>query len=330
MVVEQVNKAGGINGRKIELFILDNGSDPAKLLANLKLFKEKHNCVAMMTGVTTGVNLAAKAWAEQNHIPIISPDSQGQQLWQREGKAWWFRAHSVDILFAEVTLLRAKELGHTKIGVEGTTLSWGRDSLKGLKEIAPKYGVSIVGDVLCEPKSKDLSIQVRKLKDTGATAVILADYEAELGVWARGYMNIGWKPYSISLSGSTFYGALKTYPVELFEGWETVQLMDINKPIVKKVWDEYEAYTGKRYEDEKVPRTWDAIGLLIEGIKLSGNPDDPEAIRDALYKIKDFPIAIGRMGSKGSFVIGRNHLLGVEDIPIYVVRSGRFIPVQRK
>jgi hypothetical protein len=36
------------------------------------------------------------------------------------------------------------------------------------------------------------------------------------------------------------------------------------------------------------------------------------------------------METKGSFEIGRNYFLGVKDIPVYVVRSGRFVPVQRK
>lgn len=324
MLVEETNKAGGINGRPVEVPTLDNGGDPAKILANLKLFKERDKCVAMMAGVTTTVNLAAAKWAEENQIPIMSPDPMSHRLWVKTGKAWWFRTQGVDVLFAEVCLRRAKELGHKKIGFEGTTLSWGKDVLDILKELAPQIGVEIVGHVFCEPKSKDLSIQAKTLRDTGATAVVMAEYEAEHGVWARAYKNIGWKPYSVSVSGSTLYAAIQTYPPELFEGWETVQLQDVNKPLVKEVWSRYEKYTGKRYEDEKVPRTWDATRLLFEAIRLCGNPDSPVAIRDAFYKIKDFPVALGRQNTKGSYEIGRNHILKLEDIPIYVVKSGKY------
>jgi branched-chain amino acid transport system substrate-binding protein len=327
MVVEELNKAGGIDGRPIELFILDNGADPAKILANLKLFKQKHKCVAMFTGVTSTVNLAAVKWLEQNKIPSISPDPMSDRLWKREGKAWFFRTQIPNLLAVERCLNRAKELGHTKVAFEGSTLAWSTDAFSALKKLAPNYGIDFVGEVLCEPKSKDLTIQAKNLRDTGATAVIMAEYEAELGVWARALKNIGWKPYLISLSGANLYTSINLYSPELFEGWETIQLIDTEKPLVKEVWDKYEAYSGKSYRDEKVPRTWDAIQLLIEAIKLSGNPDSSAAIRDGFYKIKDFPIAVGGKTTKGSFEIGRNHLLKVEDIPVYVVKSGEFVPI---
>ena len=155
----------------------------------------------------------------------------------------------------------------------------------------------------------------------------MAEYEAELGVWARALKNIGWQPYLISLSGATLHTAINLYSPELFENWETIQLIDTAKPLVTKVWDKYERHTGKSYKDEKVPRTWDAIQLLIEAIKLSGNPDSSTAIRDGYYKIKDFPVAIGTKTTKGSFAIGRNHLLKVQDIPLYVVKSGAYVPI---
>ena len=80
----------------------------------------------------------------------------------------------------------------------------------------------------------------------------------------------------------------------------------MTKPAVKQLWDKYEKYTGKRYEDETVLRTCDAINLLLEAIRLSGDPDGPEAIREGFYKINNFPIALGRKQTMGSFEIGRN------------------------
>jgi branched-chain amino acid transport system substrate-binding protein len=328
MVLEELNKAGGIDGRPVELFVLDNGSDPAKMIANLKLLKQKHKSVAMFIGVTSTVNLAAKPWLEKNQIPAISPDPMSDRLWQHEGKSWFFRTQIPNLLAVERVLKRAKDLGHTKIGFEGSTLAWSTDALSAVKKMAPKAGLDFVGEALCEPKSKDLTIQAKNLRATGATAVVMAEYEAELGVWARALKNIGWNPYLISLSGGNLYATASMYSPELFEGWETIQLIDTTKPLVQEVWKKYEAYTGKSVLDEKAPRTWDAIQLLIEAIKLSGNPDDSAAIRDAFYKIKNFPVATGSKTTTGSFEIGRNHLLTVDDIPVYVMKSGKLVPVQ--
>ena len=328
MVRDEVNKAGGINGRPIDLTILNNGGDPAKILANLKLLKQKHGCVAMLVGVHTTNNLVAKKWAEENQIPMITPDPMSDRLIVKERKAWWFRTQVPNSVGLEVTLRRAKELGYKKIGFEGSTLAFGRDALNGIQKMAPEYGLDFVGSVLCEPKSRDLSIQAKKLRDTGATAVITAEYENETGVFARGMKTIGWSPYVISIAGSSIAEVLKSAVATLIEGWETMQLIDVTKPLCREIWDKYEAYTGKRFEGEQPPRNWDAIQLLLEAVRLGGNPDDPAAIRNGFYKIKNFPIAIGRKNTMGSFEIGRNHLLEAKDVPVYVVKSGKMIPVE--
>jgi len=325
MVVKEVNAAGGINGRPIKLFVQDNAADPAKTVGILKMFKELNKCTAIIQGVTSSTGIAAKAWAEQNYIPIISPDPATDQLIQKEGKSWWFRTEVPISIRILTSLPRLKELGHDKVGFEGSTLAWGTDGLRSLKEYAPKYNVKVVGEVLCEPKTKDLTIQAMRLRDAGAQAVICVEYEAEGGVWARALKSIGWKPYLFHGSAAVFATTLRTNPPELFEDWEIAQQIDLTKPAVKKVWDKYETYTGKRYEDEKIPRTWDAVHLLLEAIKLSGNPDDPEAIREGFYKIKNFPLAVGRKDTMGSFEIGRNHLVTEKDMVIYVTKSGKLV-----
>jgi branched-chain amino acid transport system substrate-binding protein len=329
-VVKEANDAGGINGRPIKLFVLDNGSDPSKVTGNLKMLKELNKCVAMMEGVNSTCGIAAKAWADRNHIPIMTEGAMTDLVLQREGKAWFFKSCGSTWAHADATLKRLKELGYTKVAFQGSTLAWGVDVLDTVKKQAPKIGVQLVGEVLCEPKSKDLTIQAMKLRDTGAQAVICADYEAEIGVWARALKTIGWKPFSFSYSSGLLSTAMKISPPELFEGWETTQIIDDSKPLVKKIWNQYEALSGKRWDDDQTPRAWDGMSLLLEAVKLSGKPDDPAAIRDGFYKIKGFPIACGRLDSKGSFAIGRNESLTPDDMMVYTVKSGKLVVVKKK
>jgi branched-chain amino acid transport system substrate-binding protein len=329
MVVKQVNDSGGINGRPIKLFVLDNASDPAKAIANVKMFKDLNKCSAIVQGVTSTVSLAVRAWAEENQIPVIAPDPASDQLWQKSGKAWLFRTEVPTSLRILAALPRLKKLGYTKVSFEGSTLAWGTDALKELKKNAGAYGIEVVGEVLVEPKTKDLTIQATRLRQSGASAVVVAEYEAESGVWARAMKGIGWKPFVYHGSPAVYASTLGMYSADLFEGWEVVQTIDTTKPLVQEVWKKYETYTGKRYEDEKGPRTWDAINLIIEALRKCGNPDDPTAIRDALYKLDDYERAVGRKGSKGGFATGRNHLVEVGDMVPYVTKSGKLVPVEQ-
>lgn len=323
MATEEVNAAGGIFGRPIELFILDNGSDPAKSVATLKRFVELNRCVACISCGTSTTGIADKAWAEKNHIPVIATATMSDKLIHKEGKTWWFRTYTPGCEATGSILLRIKNLGYTKVAFAGTPLAWGTSMEANVEAACPKYGLDFVGSAFCEPKSKDLTIQARKLQDIGAEAIAMTEYSAEQCVWARAFNTIGWEPYVISSDEATTGEALGMGPPELFEGWETKSLVDRTKPYLWEVWDKYEAYTGERYDDEKVARAWDSAMLLFEAIRLSGDPDDPEAIRDGIYKIKDFPIALGHKRSTGSFEIGRNHLLTAEGITIYAIKSGK-------
>jgi hypothetical protein len=95
-----------------------------------------------------------------------------------------------------------------------------------------------------------------------------------------------------------------------------------NKPAARKGWDKYEAATKKRIESDLTIRGYDTLYLLAEAIRLSGNPDSPEAIRDGYYRIKDFPLLSGQIDTKCNFAIGRNHSLEAKDYVFGVVKAG--------
>lgn len=329
MVVKEINAAGGIHGRQINLIVQDNASDPAKALGNAKMFKEQYKCKVIIAGVTSSVCLALKNWADHNHVPVIAIDPASDKLLVKSGKAWFFRTEDPIFLSVEAALARLKKLGHTQIAFEGSTLAWGTDTLKMIKEKAPAYGIKIVAEVQVEPKAKDLTLQAKKLKDSGAKAVFCADYEAETAGLAKAMNSIGWKPYVLHISAANLTSATKLGSPEMFNGWETLQAADISKPLARKVFDRVKAYTGKPVdEDKKVLRAYDAISLLVEALKASGNPDDAIAIRDAFYKLPQYERATGKKGGKGGFVVGKNHLVDLDDEIIYAVRNGKLTPAK--
>ncbi|HZV82955.1 MAG TPA: ABC transporter substrate-binding protein, partial [Geobacteraceae bacterium] len=209
---------------------------------------------------------------------------------------------------------------------EGTTLAWGTDTLATLKERAPAYGITIVSSSMAEPKTKDLSIQAKQLKESGAQALICTDYEAETVVLARALKAIGWKPYVIHTSAANINASVSLSTPETFDGWETVATVDTSKPLVQKIWSKTEAYAGKKIDhDEKAIRAYDAIMLLVEALKKSGNVNDATAIRDAYYKLPAYERALGAKGDKGGFAEGKNHLLSAEGVVIYALKAGKMV-----
>ena len=73
--------------------------------------------------------------------------------------------------------------------------------LISIKKQAPQYGIEVVGEVLCEPKSKDLTIQASTLRDINPNAVISTDYMLKQGRGLELIRTIGWNPYTIMSVG---------------------------------------------------------------------------------------------------------------------------------
>jgi ABC-type branched-subunit amino acid transport system substrate-binding protein len=227
----------------------------------------------------------------------------------------------------ESAVKRLKKFGYKKVGYEGTVVAWGTDVLAAVKEMCPKYGIDLVGHVLCEVEGKDFTIQASKLRKTGPDAIIVCDMPPGQSVWARSLAQIGWKPFVLSIDAGSTENAMNISSPKYFEGWQAKSEIDRTKPYLIEVFDRVAAFTGKRYENEMVARAWDVAQIMVEAIRLSGNPDDPEAIRDGIYKIKNFTIAMGKKETTGSFEMGRNHMLGSDDMTFYEIRSGKFIVV---
>jgi len=332
MFLKDLNVAGGVKGRPINLIIQDNGSDPSKALGIAKMFKDHYKCKIMLVDVTSSVCLALKSFADANKIPMIAASPQSDKLTVENQNAWFFRTSCNLTMTVHAALARLKKLGYSKVAFEGSSMANGTETLAIIKELAPKYGIQLVFAVQVEPKTKDLSIQVKQMKDSGAQAVYTIEYEAETAVLARAINAIGWKPYIIHHSASNLASAMGIAEVKLFEGWETVTTIDASKPLVRKVWAEAKAYTGGNPpidEDEKAIRAYDQVAVLVEALKVAKNLDDSTSIRDALYNINPkWEWISGKLGSKGGFTPAKNHLLNVQDMVIYSVRNGKMVTVK--
>ncbi len=322
IALKEINAAGGINGRPLKIFVLDNAGDPAKTVGTLKVLKELNKCVAIYYGINSVGGIACKAWADQNKIPVVAAAPISDKMIQHEGKAWFFRTQGTNSENGKGFLLQAKRMGFKKIGIHVTTQAFGTDMEEVIKKNCSEYGLEVVGSVRCEPDSKDLTIQATRLRDMKPDVVISQNYPADMIVWARALKTIGWKPPSMNIALITKI-CLGLSPAELYEDWIVEMVFNPNKPTAKKGWDKYEAATKKRIESDLTIRGYDTVYVLAEAIRLGGNPDSSEAIRDGFYKIKDFPLLSGQVDSKCTYAIGRNHALESKDYVFGVVKAGK-------
>src|SRR5207245_1857165 len=80
LAVDQVNQAGGIAGKKIQVVALDDQGKPEEaVLAVTKLINEDH-VKAIIGEVASSRSIAAAPVAQQAKVPMISPSSTNEEV----------------------------------------------------------------------------------------------------------------------------------------------------------------------------------------------------------------------------------------------------------
>src|SRR4026207_1817732 len=100
MAASELNQAGGINGRKIDVMIEDDKGSPEEAARLAAKLIDQDKVVAIIAGGTSGNSRAAAPKAQASHVPLISPSSTDPAVTQTGD--YIFRACFVDTFQGEV------------------------------------------------------------------------------------------------------------------------------------------------------------------------------------------------------------------------------------
>lgn len=170
IAIEEVNAAGGIDGRQIELVALDDGFDPPRLVANARRLIEEEQVYAMASPAGSQALPGIWDFVEQAGTivwgPVSPQDPQLQQVYIL-GPGRGQQLHICTDYMAEE--------GLTQIGLIGQDNELGEEGNRGVEEaVAANEGLEYVGFERVEVLSQEVSSAVLNLRDAGAEAIMLA------------------------------------------------------------------------------------------------------------------------------------------------------------
>ena len=181
--VDEINAAGGVAGKKIELITRDTASDPTKAVnfAQQLAFSDKVNVI--IGPVNSGESLATVGIIAKAGIPnliigtvdeLTDPKKYPRAFRLINTNRQWIEAANAYVL---------GKLKKTKIAVIGDTSGYGTSSAKTALELLEKAGVKPVYSVLIDPNKTDLTDEMNKAKAAGADVIM--PWSAATGLVAR-------------------------------------------------------------------------------------------------------------------------------------------------
>lgn len=208
-LVNKVNAEGGINGRKIELLKRDDNYEAARTKLVVKDLVERQGVFALVGGVGTPNGLAILPDVIANAVPWVSP-ATGSTEFSRLKTNGQLKSPTVFSTYTNYEiesklLLRyaVNTLKLSKVAVFYFNTSFGIEGARGVESEAKELGaskVSLVAKVPHEPTETNLAAQALKLRDSGATAVVLYTSEGFAIPLLQEMAKIDYKPQILASS----------------------------------------------------------------------------------------------------------------------------------
>ncbi len=319
LLQDQINEAGGVLGKKLEVIVYDDEADVNKaVLAADKLLK-KDGIVAGIGATTSGNTLAIMSKFATAGIPLVSCAAAEKIV--KPVDPWVFKTPQSDRHAVLKILEHAKANGNKKIAIITVSDGFGQAGRAVLQEILPAQGFELVADEVYGPKDTDMTAQLTKIKDLNPDAIIcwgtnpgpavIARNRVQLGMTTPLYMSHGVASKKfIELAGDAAEGLL--LPAGRLAVAKQVADNHPQKALLLTYSKDYEA-RFKAPVSSFGGYAWDALKLIVAAIE-AGKSADPKSIRDNLERIQDF------VGTGGIFMMSAEDHNGLTEKAFEMVR----------
>ena len=294
LATEEINAAGGVMGRKLELIERD---DEAKNERGVQIAQElinKEKVAATVGFINTGVALASQRFYQEAKIPVMNNVATGTLVTQQfkdQPENYVFRNAAHDSIQAPMIVEEAiTRRGYKKVAILADSSNYGQLGRADLEKALDLKGIKPVAVEKFNVKDVDMTAQLLKAKEAGAEAVLTYGIGPELAQIANGMTKLGWK---VPMIGSWTL-SMANFIDNAGAGGEGARMPQtfIQEPTTPKRQAFIIAYLKKfnpknaRIDSPvSAAQGYDSVYLLAAAIKQAGGTDGPK-IKAALEDLK--------------------------------------------
>lgn len=301
LYVDTVNKAGGVNGRQLQAVIYDSAGDARQAVTFARRLIEEDKVDIIVGGSTTGETMAVVPLAEEAQIPFIS--LAGANVIVEPVKKWVFKMPHSDRMAVEKIYEDMKKNGKTKAAVLGGSGGFDQSCRKEAKDLAPRYGITVVADETYAPTDTDMTVQLTKIKNTpGVEGIVGCGFGAPTAITARNYRQLGMQNiqfyFNHGVGSQQFIDGAgggaegMRVPVAALLVADQLAANDPQKKIASDYTAAYRAANNNEAVSTFGGHMYDGFMIAIEAIKRAGGVDKAK-VRDEIEKTKGFVGADG-------------------------------------
>jgi branched-chain amino acid transport system substrate-binding protein len=292
LAFEEINAAGGVKGRQLEVLLVDDHNDPVATTAAATRLVETGKVTAILGSVSTACSEPLAAWCEEAGVPMIAPSSTNPFVTvARDGvrRGFVFRACFTDSFQGAV----AARFARRRMNAASAAVLYGGDDeysagLAGIFAAAfEALGGQVVGSEPYDRSSVDLAPAIERLRAARPDVLFLPDYYTRVGGIAREAWQLGLRAELLGGDGWDSPEMLELAGDAIRGGYFTSHFApDDPRPEVHDWVVRFQARYG-RVPDALAALGYDAVRLLGSAFERAETLDRA-GVRDALAATAGF------------------------------------------
>lgn len=324
---EQVNAAGGVHGRKIELVSLDDGYEPDRAIANTRRLIEQEKVFALFGYVGTPTSYAVKPIVTEAKIPYFGPFTGAEGL-RNPVNRYIFNIRASYFDETEKLVDWMAQDDKTNIAVFYQDDAYGRAGLEGVRRAMDRRGLRISATGTVQRNTADVSAAVSAIAPARPDAVIMISAYKSCAAFIREFNRAGQHPLYMNVSfvgsdaladelGTEGHGVIisQVVPFPLYRqgaALEMRELLQAQSPGESASFNTLEGFLAAK--------------AFVEGLRRAGRELTRESFINALESMRNvdlgnFPVTFTRDNHSGSQFVELTVIIGTGQFP--------FLPLAR-
>jgi branched-chain amino acid transport system substrate-binding protein len=294
LAFDEINAAGGINGKKLEMLFEDDQGTPEKAKTVISKLINQDKVVAVLGEVASSNSLAAAPVAQEAKIPMITPSSTNPKV--TEVGDYISRVCFIDPFQGSVMAkFAANTLKAKTAAILGDNSSdYSKGLTKFFEEEFTKLGGTVITKQTYAQKDQDFKAQLTQMRDQKPDVIYVPGYYGEVGIIAKQARELG-----------------MNQPLLGGDGWDSPELWKLGGAALNpayisnhysadnpasEIQNFVKAYTAKFNvaPDSLAALAYDSAKVLADAIKRAGGTDSAK-LKDAINSTKDFPGVTGKI-----------------------------------
>jgi len=281
MAIDEINAAGGVLGKKLQLYVEDDEATPEKTVNAFTKLVTQHKIVALVGGLTSPCTLAIIADAQKRKVVLVTPSSTNDTV--TDAGNFIFRACYNDSFQGQVMA----KFAYQNLGAKTAAIIFDNtnDYSKGLKD-SFTAAFTALGGTLVDTESyakgdTDFNAQLTKIASNKPDVLFVPDYYSTVSLVAKQARTAG---ITVPMLGADGWDEIANNAGDEVDGcyYSNHYSPDANDQQVK---DFVAAYKAKYNAEPNAlaALAYDATYMIADAIKLAGSTD-PDAIQAAMMK----------------------------------------------